>query len=124
MNTDTIEARMAGRHMASVLHDLITEDFHDLIVEDGNPWKNGTGADYAESLLRELAKLLPHRKLDNEELQPLSRLGAVTIKFGLHKGEPYSNIPIGYLDWLMKSSEDSVKSLRAYLTHPDLPTED
>lgn len=110
MSEKRTKAKIAGRKMAAELIGLCD-------------WEDGTGADYAESLLRELKKLLPKREADIEtEVKPvpIARLGATVIKFGEHHDKSYDAIPIDYLSWLCGQQEASVKSLRAYLKHPEL----
>jgi len=105
--------------MASDLHELIVVEK----VGKGVPWEDGTGADYAESLLKELAKLLPRRTRDPEEnapLPPIARLGAEKIGFGSYEGTTLDEIPIDYLDWLCRWQEDFQNALKNYLKHPEL----
>lgn len=54
------------------------------------------------------------------ERQPVARLGAMIIGYGEFVGFKYDDIPRKRLDWYLKAAEENARSLRAYLTHPDL----
>lgn len=117
MNDERIKNRVAGREAAKALYSLLLAD------NGSQPWTNGHGADYAEALLDELTKLLPHRKKPEPEpvkLEPIARLGATQIDFGKHAGQTYDETDLDYLDWLCKVQEDNLRILKAYLTHPEL----
>jgi len=105
-----IQACIDGRRQAIELFDLLE-------------WEDGFGADFAESLLKELAKLLPHRKKDEisvEQPTPIARLGSTLMPFGAYQGKRFDDVPLEYLDWLCRSQEDFYRDLRAYLKHPEL----
>jgi hypothetical protein len=112
MTHEQIKAKIAGREMAAELCEYI-----------GQPWEDGTGADFAESLLRELAERLPKRakQIEPEEKPlPIARLGATIQNYGQYSGKCYDDIPLSYLDWLCRENERQYKELKAYLTHPEL----
>ena len=107
---DRIKARIAGRQQAFEIVQLLE-------------WKDGTGADFAETFLEELRSKLPQRAKSQEPEkppEPIARLGATKMNFGAHFGKSFDEVPLDYLSWLCGSSEDLLKSLRAYLKHPEL----
>ena len=115
MSEARIQARIDGREAARDLHAMLVDD-------NCKPWVDGTGADYAEALLKELASLLPSRTVREPEPEkplPLARLAAEVIDFGLHAGKTFDNVPLDYLDWLCRAQEEFLGRLRAYLKHPD-----
>lgn len=110
VNEAAIAARVAGRHSAVQVAPILE-------------WPNNHGADFADGFLSEMKKLLPQRKADivePERLQPITRLGATVIEYGVYKGNSYDEIPIERLDWYLRMAEENAKSLRAYLKHPEL----
>jgi hypothetical protein len=109
---DRVELRIAGRNMARELWTLIDGD--------------GVQHAYAESLLETLQLLFglqPSTKEGNaveNNCVPIARLGATAMPFGRFNGQPLDEVPLDYLDWLCRSTENFLEDLRAYLKHPDL----
>jgi len=87
-------------------------------------WGNGTGADYAESFLKELRSRLPVKESAKPPTPlapiPIARLGAVPMPFGEHRDKPLDDVPLQYLEWLCGKQEEFLQGLRAYLKHPEL----
>lgn len=104
-----IQARVDGRIAA---HEIVT------LLK----WPDGHGADYADAFVSQIRDLLPKRKADAIDVipVPIARLGAVKLEFGAHKGKTLDEVPLKYLDWLCRTTEDTLKDVRAYLKHPDL----
>lgn len=74
-----------------------------------------------ESFVDEILSRLCPKQPEPEVLRtPIARLGQLQMVFGAHKGKPFDDIPLEYLDWLCRTQEDFYKSLREYLRHPDL----
>lgn len=111
-----IQARIDGREAAVVTYGL-------LVDQNNKPWQDGTGADYAEWFLKELANLLPKRQCEEpkeEAMEPIARLGATVMPFGQYNGRTFDDTPVEYLDWLCASQEGFYYKLRAYLTHSEV----
>lgn len=105
-----IKARIAGRRQAGEILSLLE-------------WEDGTGADFAEHFLDELRSKLPQKHEPQQEEPPpvpIARLGATKMTFGAHNGKSFDEVPLDYLSWLCGATEDSLKSLRAYLNHPEI----
>lgn len=105
---EKVLARVEGRMVAKDLWEL---------VEDRSDDRGFMG-----SLIEELqrrAGLLPPLP-EEEKHEPIARLGKLQMVFGAHKGKPFDEIPLDYLNWLCGQQEDFYKSLRAYLKHPHL----
>lgn len=49
---------------------------------------------------------------------PYARLEGYHIPFGRHRDERFSDVPLDYLDWLCRASEEFLRDLQAYLKHP------
>ena len=110
MSEANIKARIAGREKATEMVKLATELVS--ICE----WEDGTGADYAESLLKEMAKLLPKRKQPEPEKPiPFARLKATVIPTVYYQGNTLGNVPTDYVDRLCREHEDLLKVLKEYL---------
>lgn len=60
----------------------------------------------------------------HDQLEPLPRLAAFVMPFGVHHGKTLEEIPFEYLDWLVGVQEETLRSIRAYLQHPELCRED
>lgn len=106
-----VESRVNGRKMAVELSTLIPgEQFIDL---------DFMGACLDE--LKDMAGLVEPPTVEAiEQLQPIARLGSMEVPFGVHKGRPFDDVPLTYLDWLCREQESFYKGLRAYLKHPEL----
>jgi hypothetical protein len=112
-----VKARKHARDEAQGAFDMIH------LIDGTPPWPDGYGADWAEAFLEKLAELLPKRRVSEPEPEkpiPIARLGGKVMVFGQHNGKCFDDIPLDYLDWVCAKSEDFVKEVRAYLTHPDL----
>lgn len=111
MQQQRIAAKVKARKDAAELAELLS-------------WEDGTGHQYAESLLSELRKLLPMREADKPKPPPIpipiARLGALTMPFGEHCDKPLDDVPLQYLHWLCGRQENFLSGLRAYLRHPEL----
>lgn len=115
INEQRIKARVVGRATAEELHNAFLADVSKKYPEHG--------ADYAEALLERLAEMLPHRRMATPEIEkpePIARLGCNVIPFGKHASRQFDEVPLDYLDWLCREQEGFYKTLRAYLTHPEL----
>lgn len=80
-------------------------------------------ADYMDGLVERMIRDGSHKPIEEEtddKPEPIARLGATEMPFGLHAGKSFDEVPIEYLDWLCRSQEGFYKSLRSYLRHPDL----
>lgn len=66
-----------------------------------------------------LAKMIASKKMTLDEMASLtsSRILQGKIPFGKHRGTPWSNLPLSYLQWLAKNSEDAqvVETARYHL---------
>lgn len=101
-------ARVQGRMAAKDVWELLEERTSD--------------KGFMESLIHELqrqAGLLPPAT-EQEQHEPIARLGLNTVPFGKFKGETFDDTDRSYLDWLCSELEMFLKDLRAYLKHPDL----
>jgi len=112
-----IKAKIDGREMAQSLYGA-------MLPCEGREalWEDGTGADYAESLLKELTSLLPQRRKPEqpeEKLVPIARLGLIVLEYGKHAGKCLDDAPVDYLQWLCGAQERANKQLSAYLNHPE-----
>ncbi len=76
----------------------------------------------AEGLCKALSTTDAEKKPDAAEppQEPIARLAAVRLDFGLHKGKFIDDVPLDYLDWLCGETEETARKLRAYLKHPEL----
>lgn len=110
MSEETLKRRVAGSLMAVELMSLIkSSDFED--------------ADYMDGLVERMQRDGSHKPIEDEadvKPEPIARLGATEMPFGLHAGKTFDDVPLQYLDWLCRSQEGFYKSLRAYLRHPEL----
>ena len=52
--------------------------------------------------------------------EPIARLGAMRMTYGAYLGSPLREVPRDKLDWYLQAAEQNAKSLRAYLTHPEI----
>ncbi len=106
-----IKAKVKAREDAKMIREMLS-------------WEDGTGHQYAESLLKELRSLLPIREADKPKeppkLEPIARLGATVMAYGEFAGQQYDQVPLNRLDWYLQVAERDAKQLRAYLTHPEL----
>lgn len=106
-----IKAKVKAREDAQEIAEMLT-------------WEDGTGAEYADSFVKELRKLLPAKEASNPSPNPLpipiARLGALLMPFGEHRDKPLDEVPLDYLHWLCGKQEDFLNGLRAYLMHPEL----
>lgn len=112
-DTNRIKARVYGRNTAREVVGLLS-------IEAEPPELQ---IEISEAFIDELWKLLPQRPVAEQSkpaLEPIARLGRLQIPFGIHKGKVFDDVPLDYLDWLAREQEGFYKSLRAYLTHPDL----
>lgn len=106
-----IKAKVKAREDAKMIREMLS-------------WEDGTGHQYAETLLKELRSMLPMREADKpkepQKPEPIARLGAAKLHFGQFSGQPLDEIPLERLDWYLNHSEKTVKLLKTYLTHPEL----
>jgi len=78
--------------------------------------------DYRDAFMRRLhlESKPPEDIKEPTKPEPIARLAAYEMPFGAHKGKTLDFIDVDYLDWLCRSTEDSLAAIRAYLKHPDL----
>ena len=102
-----LRSKVAGRTAAREVFGLLA-------------WEDGTGADYADSFLDEMRKLLPERRQPDPPKEiSQAALNKTKIPFGQYKDQPLEDIPLDYLDWLCRSQEDFYYRLRMYLRLAD-----
>ena len=110
MSEETLKRRVAGSLMAVELMGLIASD-------------ELADADYMGGLIDRITRDTssePIEDVADVKPEPIARLAANTMPFGLHVGKSFDEVPLDYLDWLCSSQESFYKSLRAYLKHPEL----
>lgn len=100
-------SRKAGREDAEQLRELIN-------------WKDHDGVQYAEAFLKRLAELLPAKRSRKPKPVCIARLGATMMNYGEYNGKGYDEVPRERLDWYLKVQEEAVRSLTAYLNHPEV----
>lgn len=96
-----IKARAAAKEIAQLLE-----------------WEDGTGADFAESFLKEMRELLPVRRVAEKPKPkeiPFAQLEATVLEFGEHAGKSFAEVPEYYLDWLCREQESFLPKLQSYL---------
>jgi len=115
MKDRDIKARIAGREYA-------WEAFDILFVGEATVWEDHTKIHYAESFLKELALLLPHKQgtQEPEKMAPIQRLGRTIVHFKTHAGSTFDETPIDYLENMLALQETFCKKAKAYLNHPDI----
>lgn len=102
-----IKHRIAGRQMAIDMLDL----------EDTSKWSREfreAFAEYVSSIFIE-----PEPESANRKEPPIEQLREISMPFGKHAGETLRNVPLSYLEWLVRENEEFYGQLRAYLRHPD-----
>lgn len=108
MSTERIERRIAGRLAAVEVAGCLGSDT--------------ACPHFMAALIEKLqADCLPSAPVMDAPKPPsIAMLGDCRITFGAHAGKSLDEIPIDYLDWLCREQEEFYRTLRAYLTHPDL----
>ncbi len=111
IKTEIIQAKVAARKLAPQLVSLCE-------------WEDGTGINFAETLLTEMAKLLPRRQqpaAQPKQQLTYAHLANLPMPFGTHQGKNLADIPTDYLDWRCRNHEDFYKILKQFLNHPERP---
>lgn len=108
--SDSLKRRVEGSLYAVQLLSLIaSKDLED--------------ADYMDGLVERMIRDGSHAPIEDVadvKPEPIARLGATEMPFGQHAGKTFDETPIEYLDWLCRSQEGFLKTLRSYLKHPEL----
>lgn len=51
---------------------------------------------------------------------PIARLGSTVLPFGKYHNHQFDYVPLDYLEWLCRSQEEFLATLKAYMKHPEL----
>jgi len=111
MGLKEIAARVAGRKQAAEILDLLEYD---------KDTKQQFGGAFLDEIHQHLIGKQPEEKPNPANIEPIGRLGATIMRFGEFSGMPFDNVPMERLDWYLRTAEENVKVLRAYLTHPEI----
>jgi len=75
---------------------------------------------YRESFCERLTDvLIPKEPKPSLRDKPIETLRMIEMPFGQHVGQPLAQVPLKYLEWLVRSQEEFYRDLRAYLRHPE-----
>ena len=109
MFSERLTQRIAGRKAAEECFELLQGD-----TEHQHYWEA-----FVDEILT-LSGVKASQQKEESPPTPIARLGQMQMVFGVHKGKPFDEIPLEYLDWLCGTQEDFYKTLRDYLKHPEL----
>ena len=113
VNPERIKKRIKGREKAKELLALI----HHTTLKD---------AEVMESLLETIrshsaaGKTPTTSSTTNKPQRSIQSVGAQSLEFGRYKGIPLNEVPLTYLETLIRMVEDSAHLIDEYLNHPDL----
>ena len=111
-NPAAIKARVEGRKAAHEIHGLLE-------------WPRSYKRQWSESFLDQLRTMLIG-KIEPPTLKQrwsYHHLASTRMPFGAYEGQPLEQVPTDDLDYLCRELEAFYEKLRAYLRHPDRPTE-
>lgn len=105
MDVDRLKRRVAGRQQAKDVIDILSLPHPDMV----------------DGFLNEIASILkPVTAEDSaksriEKQRVYAEFACHRLGFGKYKGVPLENVPRDFLEWLLESSEETVRMVGGYL---------